>query len=323
MKKILTAIFISVSLLTATAQDNPYQMFGTTVKASYNIKREDLLRVKNPDTTSAQKVLAFDFIKKIVYILDINDAIIKSASIDDERLLRWLSVDPMTRERVSLSPYNFVSNNPIKRIDPNGALDDDYTAKKDGTIEVKKTDDKFDRFFVEKKDGTTSLLAQLDKHTTSNGTTLVNFPDAGEGFTRYGDKDPGGDHFVKPEIAAALFGAVNEFSEKNPDVKVQFGDMSNSNGERPNETHTTHKGGRNVDFRYIRTDGELKPVNINSPQLDKIKSQDLINAFNKFGFNGSKSIGSFPNSEGVLFNNTFKLKGHDTHGHLQNFKANK
>lgn len=39
---------------------------------------------------------------------------------------RWGVVDPMSSEREWLSPYNFVQNNPILRVDPDGALDDYY-----------------------------------------------------------------------------------------------------------------------------------------------------------------------------------------------------
>ncbi len=35
----------------------------------------------------------------------------------------WLSVDAMANQRPDLSPYNFVSNNPIMRVDPDGNLD--------------------------------------------------------------------------------------------------------------------------------------------------------------------------------------------------------
>jgi RHS repeat-associated protein len=46
------------------------------------------------------------------------------ARVYDPRIGRWLSVDPMSYERVGLSPYNSMSNNPTNRIDPDGQLDD-------------------------------------------------------------------------------------------------------------------------------------------------------------------------------------------------------
>ena len=46
----------------------------------------------------------------------------------------WLSVDPFALIRVSLSPYNYCSYNPINRVDPDGRLDDWVGKKnKDGT----------------------------------------------------------------------------------------------------------------------------------------------------------------------------------------------
>ena len=37
---------------------------------------------------------------------------------------KFLSTDPLASERVSITPYNFCSNNPISRVDPTGALDE-------------------------------------------------------------------------------------------------------------------------------------------------------------------------------------------------------
>ena len=48
----------------------------------------------------------------------------------------WLSVDPLAEERQGISPYNYVQNNPLNRIDPDGALDIDVTKNDDGTYTV-------------------------------------------------------------------------------------------------------------------------------------------------------------------------------------------
>ena len=232
----------------------------------------------------------------------------------------WLSVDPLAHKYPSHSPYVYCSNNPIGRVDPTGMLDDDYTAKSDGSIDVVKTNDSYDRFFVENTDGTTSQVAQLDKHTTANGTTLVDFPESGAGFTRYGEADHGGDGSLQPSVAAALFGAINEITTNDPSIIVQLGDMSAFDGSAPGTAHkggaTSHVGGRNVDVRYTRKDRQLLPLQTNSSQFDKSANQSMANSFHKFGF---KSILSYSDANGNLLNNTKSWNGHHNHFHLQGF----
>jgi len=53
--------------------------------------------------------------------------------IYDGRIGKFLSVDPLAHLREWLSPYNFVQNNPINRVDPTGALDD-WVQDADGNI---------------------------------------------------------------------------------------------------------------------------------------------------------------------------------------------
>lgn len=43
----------------------------------------------------------------------------------DPKISVWLSVDPLADQRPNLTPYNFTSNNPIMRIDPDGMLDEE------------------------------------------------------------------------------------------------------------------------------------------------------------------------------------------------------
>lgn len=69
------------------------------------------------------------------------------ARMYDSRLGRWLSLDPLAHEREWLTPYNFVQNNPILRIDPNGMLDDVFEEQDDGSFEcVEKNDNVVDEY---------------------------------------------------------------------------------------------------------------------------------------------------------------------------------
>jgi len=65
----------------------------------------------------------------------------------DPAIGRFYVVDPLAEERNWISPYNFVQNNPILRVDPTGLLDD-YGLDQDGNIElIKVTDDKTDTLY--------------------------------------------------------------------------------------------------------------------------------------------------------------------------------
>ncbi|MEZ4755490.1 MAG: RHS repeat-associated core domain-containing protein [Flavobacteriales bacterium] len=57
----------------------------------------------------------------------------RGARYYDSDVARFLSLDPLAVQRASLSPYNYVSGNPISRIDPDGKLDD-WVEAADGSI---------------------------------------------------------------------------------------------------------------------------------------------------------------------------------------------
>jgi RHS repeat-associated protein len=261
----------------------------------------------------------------------------------DSGLGRFTGVDPLAHMREWLSTYNYCQNNPINLIDPTGALDDDYLIRNNGEVVVKKTDDKFDRFYTEsgqKTNGnmtirTYSLAAQLDK----NEDGLVKFPDNGTGFTSYGSVETGGfstgvkkgiafkenvgngDSYLTPQAAAALFGVIHELSGLG--ITISLGDMSSSNGSDPanggagtfhhaGHGHMGKRSGLDIDFRYIGDDGNSFRGVMSDNRFNLNKNKAVYNAAFRFGFDPKNTYqGTTGSIQGVK-----TMGGHNNHGHL-------
>ncbi|MBX2949206.1 MAG: RHS repeat-associated core domain-containing protein [Crocinitomicaceae bacterium] len=89
----------------------------------------------------------------------------RGARFYDSDVARFLSIDPMQIARLHLTPYNYVSGNPIKRIDPDGRLDDEYD--KDGNKISNLGGDKID--FHHQANGDTKIT---DKETGASNIIL-------------------------------------------------------------------------------------------------------------------------------------------------------
>lgn len=70
----------------------------------------------------------------------------------DPAIGRFMSIDPLAGEREWLTPYNFVQNNPLTRIDPSGLLDD-FVLNEDGTLTKIAETDTADRIFAQDNNG--------------------------------------------------------------------------------------------------------------------------------------------------------------------------
>ena len=223
--------------------------------------------------------------------------------------------------------------NPINLIDPDGRAPvppDDHYVNNDGSIRSVRTDDAFDRFYVQ--DNTTETGYRLSGQLNRNDAGLVQFPGTGTGFSRYGTDDAGGvstspaetvgqgDHYLRPETAAALFGLVNDLNTTFG-FDISLGDMSSSNGSDPwqpgfvhhaGHGHLGRRSGLDVDFRYLNTEGvSFQSANaFNSNSFSSDNNQNVYDAAATFGFTRNYQ-GTSGNLTGVT-----QAGGHNDHGHL-------
>lgn len=172
-----------------------------------------------------------------------------------------------------------------------------------------------------------------------NNHGLVLFPGNGNGFGRYGTADTGGydniipeyvgqgDHYLLPLTAAALFGVTQEVHSKG--WRVDFGDISSSNGSDPwqfqwvtpaNENasrgyhaghgHLGNRAGLDIDFRYLDINGISFQGTLNNATFDDVKNSTLFQIAFDYGFHSNYAT-TKANYAGVNPN----VGGHLDHGH--------
>ena len=116
---LLVLVFSQITLFGQNDVFNPFEKFDKDV---------EVLTLSNGvydeffDTDSIEiigsAVLNTNTMKIIGFIE--YDTLYSEATLEPELVSRWLSLDPLARKYPELSPYNFVANNPILYVDPDG-----------------------------------------------------------------------------------------------------------------------------------------------------------------------------------------------------------
>jgi len=250
----------------------------------------------------------------------------------DPNVSVWLSVDPMSDKHADFNPYAYVYNRPTNLIDPLG-LDSFQINVQDRSVKRINVEGSTSHTFIV-KNGNTTTTTTLE----ANDKGLVKFPDAGLGFGRYGTEDKGGDHYLKPNAAAALFGLTAEMSNRIPGFNVDFGDMSARDGTAPgnDNKHKMHGGikgysGVCIDFRYLDIKGKSYQGKADDPKFNVWNNGSFLDIAGEWGFkknyiSNQKNVLTFKMTIGPrgnirtfyypVFVNGKKIGGHNDHGHL-------
>ena len=119
IKKLLVAVAIATATNNSFAQ-TPYDSFAPSSEKKEMLKLpETTFRAYNTDTTSESRYIELDKEMYTISYFNENDSLLKTVQLEPTAM-KWYSVDPHASNYPEASPYNFVNNNPILNIDPDG-----------------------------------------------------------------------------------------------------------------------------------------------------------------------------------------------------------
>ena len=103
----------------------PFKEYGHKVKVT-TLSQGKYQEFFDTDTVTQIGSVVFNRLSNQITHFIEYDTVYSEATLEPEVISRWLQQDPLASERYDWSPYNFVRNNPILYVDPDGMLDDYY-----------------------------------------------------------------------------------------------------------------------------------------------------------------------------------------------------
>lgn len=118
MKKQILFFSVVFGSITANAQ-NPFAEYGYTPKIA-TLSQGQYNEFHDQDTIVQIGSVLFNTQSEQIVAFVEYDTLYSEATLEPDIVSRWLSPDPLASQFPSYSPYNFVVNNPILFIDPDG-----------------------------------------------------------------------------------------------------------------------------------------------------------------------------------------------------------
>lgn len=263
MKRILL-LSLGLVLLNLSKAQNPYESLGIKDVKVLTLSNGKYNEFFNNDTlVRIGSVMLNTKTNKVVSFVD-KDSIEQTTGFEPQLVSRWVSPDPMAEKIHEWSPYNFVRNNPVLRIDPDGLTDYTFNKKTGEVTQVGDANDDPDRILRTNNKGEIKYK--------KNGEAKVSIDGIEQGILSDGQNFKTDDQVISVggENQPSLAGVEDFVTKLAEHIGVEIAGMYLSNEEGANANISTvyideYKGNESqrssISPTKLYTDASLKGMN--------------------------------------------------------------
>ncbi len=146
---------------------NPFAKFGYKAKVA-TLSKGKYLEFHDLDSIVTIGTMRWHVEKEQIVAQIVQDTLNPDAQPIGDRAGRWMSPDPLSEEFPDYSPYNFVFNNPLRFVDPDGRAPDDITirGKNNSSLTIKTN-------LIDVSINASSIIGDIGGNYTFSGNDFV------------------------------------------------------------------------------------------------------------------------------------------------------